>query len=50
MRKLALETSRAAVAIIIPAGKTVPLVVPIARVRHRLELGLSVGKRRLSVF
>ncbi len=50
MRKPALDTSHAAVVIVVPAGKTVPFVVPITRVRYGLELLPWVGERRTTVF
>lgn len=40
MRKLARGTVPTTIMVIEPAWNTVPVVVPIARVRHRLELGL----------
>jgi hypothetical protein len=50
VRKLALETSRAAIVIVKRTGITVPLVVPVTRIRNRLELGLRVVDRRTTLF
>jgi hypothetical protein len=50
VRKLALDTSYATVVIVIPAGKTVSLVVPITRLRRRLKLLPRVGERRTTLF
>ena len=41
MGKLAVGATQAAIVIIKPARNTVPFVVPIARVRYRLEFDLG---------
>ena len=50
MRELALDTPSTAIVIVIRTGKTVPLVMPITRVRDRLELCLRFVDRRTTLF
>ena len=49
VRKLALDTPSTAIVIVIRTGKTIPFVVPITRVRNRLELGLRFVDRRATL-
>ena len=46
MGKSTVGTAQAAIMIIEPARNTIALVVPVARVRHRLELELDAVHRR----
>jgi hypothetical protein len=50
VRKLAFDTSRAAIVIVIRTGRTIPHVVPVARIGHGLELDLRVVKKRTTVY
>ena len=49
VRKPALGTTDAAVVVVEPAGDATPLVVPIARVKRRLELELLVTQQRIFI-
>jgi hypothetical protein len=46
MGKPTVGTAQAAVVIVEPARNTVPLMFPITRVRHRLELELGIVQQR----
>jgi hypothetical protein len=46
MRKSAVVPALAALVVIEPARNSVPLVIPIARIRHRFELHFGVAQQR----